>query len=466
MSAWDKYCNKKYREKDDPKLSKKQCFLMDAMEANFLRTNQYICEYPELLKEVLRVNPNEEQHVPSEYITYELAIYALRYNSHFIKRVPPKMIDEEMANMVITQKGPVQYIPHDIWTQELAQKSATINGGSLQYIPVDLINIDIALAAVSNSGYALRFVPADLKTLKVVLISVASYGIALEYAPKFQNDIHVVKQAVFQNGLALQFASEQLRSKYEVVVAALRQNVNAIKYVSDDIKKNTYILLQIPNIYLCDEIISNREILLYGLQQCKWSISRVPSMYFNDKEVMLEIVKHCGSSLKYASAELCDDAYMVTTAVRNSEEALKYASARLKRDVSFLKKIVTINGLAIMYVSPEDQTYKLVSIAVEQDGKALLYCRNWRDNLEIVKKALITDGSNLQYATERHKNNKQLILEALKNASNVNLVVSGIGYLQNDKEIMLEAVRKQKSAIKYVSTLLREDPDIQTALKN
>ena len=83
------------------------------------------------------------------------------------------------------------------------------------------------LAAVCENGCVLSFVELEelKKDKEVVLAAVRQDGDALKYASKeLQKDKEVVLAAVWQHCRALNYASEELKSDKDVLLAAVRQN--------------------------------------------------------------------------------------------------------------------------------------------------------------------------------------------------------------------------------------------------
>ena len=55
---------------------------------------------------------------------------------------------------------------------------------------------------------------------------------------KLKSEKEVVLAAVKQNGNALEYASENLKADKEVVLAAVKQDASSIKYASNDLKED------------------------------------------------------------------------------------------------------------------------------------------------------------------------------------------------------------------------------------
>ena len=131
------------------------------------------------------------------------------------------------------------------------------------------------------------------------------------------NDKEVVLAAVANDGNALKYASEELKNNKGIVLAAVKNNGFALLYASKELKNNKEFVLF--------AVITNGCALLYASEEFK-----------NNKEVVLAAVANDGTALKYASEELKNNKEIVLTAVNNRKEAIRYSSVDIKSDTEFL----------------------------------------------------------------------------------------------------------------------------------
>lgn len=130
-------------------------------------------------------------------------------------------------------------------------------------------------------------------------------------------------------------------------------------------------------------------------------------MDWNNKEKVLEAVKNDGYSLQYASDELKNDKEVVLTAVKQNGNILEYLPYKYKNDY------------------------------------------------EIVLEAIKSDGDSIQFASKNMKDDKSLVLKAIKNG-NPYIIDCFSSRLRNDKEIVIEALKKDKMAFCYIGEKIKE----------
>ena len=100
-------------------------------------------------------------------------------------------------------------------------------------------------------------------------------------------------------------------------------------------------------------------------------------------EIVLAAVRQIGTNLQYASERLRDNATIVRIAItpdfrrindERDESALRYASERLRHDRDFVRSVLRISGMALLYVEAHwKEDADLVREAVTQNPAALDY---------------------------------------------------------------------------------------------
>ena len=124
---------------------------------------------------------------------------------------------------------------------------------------------------------------------EVVLAAVKQDFNALLYASdKLKDDKEVVLEAVKQNGFSLVCVSDRLKDDVEVAMAVVKQDVLAFSCLSIRLKYDKYFVLSV-------------------LEQSDLDLYFVPDELKNDKEVVLAAVGKNYCAFKYASNELKND---------------------------------------------------------------------------------------------------------------------------------------------------------------
>ena len=104
-------------------------------------------------------------------------------------------------------------------------------------------------------------------------------------------------------------------------------------------------------------------------------------------------------------------------------------------------------------------SYKyIVSIIVTLDGCSLEYIsKDLQNNKEIVLKAVKRYGLALEFASIDLKNDKDIVLKAVKHDGR-SFEFASIN-LKNDKEFILECIKKNSNSLQYVSIDLKNDKE-------
>lgn len=244
-------------------------------------------------------------------------------------------------------------------------------------------------------------------------------------------------------------------------------------------KKNQYE----KNSYIKPVINDKKSDLLNNIEYNKYAFSSASEELKNDKEILMKELNYRGDSLYYSNELLRDDKEVVLIAVKNNWNAIQYASKRLQND-----KDVVLEAVKCKWI---DLYHALLYTSVEL-----------RDDKDIALEAVKNRCYYLEYVSERLKDDKDVVLEAIKKPMLVldmereiekltntleerhslwyafydkfwfNIVFdSALKYasdrLKDDKDIVIEAVKNDWNAIEYASDRLKDDEDVVIeAIKN
>jgi len=126
-------------------------------------------------------------------------------------------------------------------------------------------------------------------------------------------DREVVLAAVKQDGEALRYASEELRADREVVMPVVQRTGEALQYASQKLK-------------------ADREVVLAAVQRDSRALRYASAEVRADREVVLAAVQQDGGALEFASKELRADREVVFAAVKQNGNALRFASQELRAE--------------------------------------------------------------------------------------------------------------------------------------
>jgi hypothetical protein len=133
----------------------------------------------------------------------------------------------------------------------------------------------------------------------------------------------------------------------------------------------------------------------------------------------------------------------------------------------FMLAAVTNYGRDLEYASDKLKDDKEIVLAAVVNGRSALEFASdkLKDAKEIVLAAVTNDGKGLQYASDKLKDDKEIVLAAV--ADYVRALEFASDKLKDDGEIMLVAVKKDGSALKYASNNLKNNREIVLeAIKN
>ena len=290
----------------------------------------------------------------------------------------------------------------------------------------------------------------------------------LENAPEhILADKDFMIKAVKRNGFTLKYASDELKNDAEVVLAAINGgdewgcSAKALEFASDELKDDKSIVMT--------AVSRHSEALCFASDRLRC-----------DRDVVMAAVDQSGWALEYASDELRNDEEVVLTAIQgwdgvscNYSFAIKHASEELKSNKEFMIKAIELTeGEAFAKASDALKNDKeIVLIAVKNCSPphqcdptiVLAYASDqMRADKDIVLAAVRRNGWSLNYASEELKADKDVVLVATIN--NPWSLTYASPALRADKEFMMYVVKAAGAdPLEYASAEIRNDPDILKA---
>ena len=292
----------------------------------------------------------------------------------------------------------------------------------------------------------------------------------LENAPEhILADKDFMIKAVKRNGLTLKYASDELKNDAEVVLAAIEGGdvcgyfAEALEFASDELKDDKSIVMA---------AVSRRgEALRFASDRLRC-----------DRDVVMAAVDQSGWALEYASDELRNDEEVVLTAIQGGDDtcngysfAMEYASEELKSNKEFMIKAIELTeGEAFAKASDTLKNDKeIVLIAVKNCSPphqcdptiVLAYASDqMKADKDVVLAAVRRNGWSLNYASEELKADRDVVLVATIN--NPWSLTYASPTLRADKEFMMYVVKAVgEYPLQYASAEIRNDPDILKAAK-
>lgn len=139
--------------------------------------------------------------------------------------------------------------------------------------------------------------------------------------------------------------------------------------------------------------------------------------------------------------------------------------------VEYINKLISIDPFILKNISPDIKNYEdILCCAVEKIGDlsglgidfdySVFIPNEVFSNKALLLKILLIDGELLKHASNDLKNDKEIVLTAIKN-SYLSLQYASEA-LKDDKDFVMTAVKKCGLSLKFVSTRLKDDPKVVT----
>lgn len=161
-----------------------------------------------------------------------------------------------------------------------------------------------------------------------------------------------------------------------------------------------------------------------------------------------------------------DDYDLMKYAVSVNGTMLKYASPRLQEDKEICLIALQQTGLALPYVknSIRDDSETIIPLLLASDCVLGGIPQQYRENPDIVMKAVMRDPTQLQYAAEALCASRDIVAAAISREQRATQFPSVVKWasedLRDDKDLMIHALRANPQAYTYLSSRLKEDPEI------
>ena len=298
-----------------PKLKNDKPIVLEAVKHNFFRqgqTLQFVSEELRNDKEVVLAGVQKDG-------------MALQYASPALKK------DRDLVLAAVQNHGQaLRFASAELKKdRDLVLAAVRKDGMALESASLELQNDrEVVEVAIVHSCHALQYAGPELKNDKnLILKEVQKFGWALKYAsPALKNDPEMVLTAVQHDDQynkhlsSLQYASEALKNDKGLILAAIQHNGQALRYAHPKLQRDT-------------------EMVLTAVKQDLQALYSVSEALKYDPEFVLAVVQHNGLALQYFPEVMKNNADIVLAAVKQNRVALQYASPMLKNDPHFVTAI-------------------------------------------------------------------------------------------------------------------------------
>ncbi|EFC36692.1 predicted protein [Naegleria gruberi] len=183
------------------------------------------------------------------------------------------------------------------------------------------------------------------------------------------------------------------------------------------------------------------------------------------KLALLKIVRADGRVLEHASDDLKNDELVVLAAIKENVSAIEFASQRLKTDKNFVLKALKckpkmfVDSTLFEHLPHFHDDDEIARLAVEQQPKCLQYVSaNLKNNRDVILKAIKKDGSVLEYVPDNLKD-REIVLLSTKSSRYTCTLRFAPKEFTADKEIVLSAANSPGFYFLYAAESLRSDRD-------
>ena len=334
------------------------------------------------------------------------------------------------------------------------------------------------LEALQQNPYLLKTIPkeylADKDIIRAALVrnwyKYESYFLMLELFTEADATLRYNKDFVKEmiqscSGYLFEYLPLALREDEDILLFAL--NHSGHKYISNCIKINVEAAWY--------EDSNKKEQINDGDDVGEWETCVASISY----DLNLHIC-HQMSVMRYAGETILNNKEVVLKTLSLEERGFCYVSDTLHNDTEVALAAVSIDGTNFESLSDRLKDNEEIALtAAEGNGTFLAefgYEMRWKylndcffkqlsDGLKHDREFLTTLIKNcnggefvLKYVSEQFKNDKELIVLAVKKHGRVLEYASDS--LKNDNEIVIEALKKETSAFRFASDALRNDSDI------
>lgn len=288
-------------------------------------------------------------------------------------------------------------------------------------IKSDLALLDcISLKCIMNNNYIfLKYISKDLSEYREICIESVQHNLnALEYISDEIKDYNFFLEVSKCNGSILKYVPENLID-YKLCMKSIMQNGLALEFVPKDIENYSKLVYMAVKQNGCSiqfvpkDIDNYEDIVIESVYQNGLALYYIPKNINNYNDVILEAVKSDGLALQYVSRNIDNYKKIAIEAVRQNGYAIQYVPKDIENYKDIVVEAVRQNGYSLYWVPDEEKDFYTCILAVNQNGLALPYIPFEVDDYDLIAlKAVIQNGKALQYVPDKLKNYEMCIMAA------------------------------------------------------
>jgi hypothetical protein len=200
------------------------------------------------------------------------------------------------------------------------------------------------------------------------------------------------------------------------------------------------------------------------LFKLQYTLDDVDINNFDQEELLISLYSHDNT---YIPLHLIPHKYRNSGFFRDEciyNNLIKLIPFPINDHESVLKAVMQ-NGSYLKFVAIEFRNNREIVLSAVKNFRSAFYgvalesaTEDLKNDREIVLEAVKGIGLSLEFASEKLRNDREIVLEAVKNYGNSLEFASD--ELRNDSEIVLNALESNKYALKFASEAFRNDPEI------
>jgi hypothetical protein len=335
---------------------------------------------------------------------------------------------------------------------------------------IDVDKKKISLEAVKSNGFELKNVEEQFQNDKeIVIAAIRQNPNALEYASiDLKGDEDIVKPAIFSRGQLLSFVSEKLKNNKKIVLIAVTNDQNALQYASAELKRDTNLLDLLRN-DVSEKLLIDKAIALHVIKKSKGIPIYLPKEYFTDRKIATAVARYTIniSDFEKKFSTFLNDQEIALIVVTNKGYNLSIFGKTIKSNYNIALAAVTQDGDALKFVDSSLLTTvennPIVLAAVKQKGTALQWVSDdFKSNYNIALAAVTQDGDALKFVDKKLIDNnyigKMIVLAAVKQKGTA--LQWAPEKFKSDFNVALVAVNNNNKAMEFVDKVKLKADDL------
>lgn len=381
--------------------------------------------------------------------------------------------------------------------KNFAIKAVILDAFTLQYFD-KLIrdDEDVVFMAVESNRLAFKYASERLRNnKKLALLALKNDGQPYSWIGKsLANDEELAKLAIISGGASMSAAGNRIRDNKEIMLEAIKKIGWNIKYASERLKDDKDLVLTSLekddwNLEYASERLQRDFDVINCLKDKRLKeeyLDKIKNLQKFNNDNIVSILKKDGLQLEYANNQIQDNKEIALIAINSNPYAFKFVSKRLKNDKDFVLQVLQKDGELYCYVGEEcakdleviksaiyntNYHYDIIEKIID-DGNNDIIC----DNKEIVKMIVSSTGSYLENASEKLRDDFEVVKSAVSNGHKEGDVIEYASErLRDNEDIVILSLLNEPdwyeedglSILKYVSDRLKNDKKIASlALKH